>query len=233
MKIIFITWIVLFTLCNSCYSQTTSPELEETSNSKSTIKTRIPKELIGNVLYFEKYSEIGHEQAVQIIESDSYNRDGRLENIFEFNLVFRRKMNSQIEAVINNSHIENMVVLSSRDIKEDLNNEIRFILKSEFSEKDIVSGKLYNPEYYIYDQLTGISYETYPGLETFLASYKSFLWYADNRVKADTPQTAIDKYIDQNLPNERKPLMSPSTRRIILAVLGSVGIYILAYVVSY
>ncbi len=193
----------------------------------------IPKELKNELLYLEKYSEISTEESVEIIKyagGGSESRDEYLENIYLYNLVWRRKINSGIQAVIDKYELSTLSVSTTRDIRENLNNNIRFILKAEYSSEELVKGKSYSPRFYIYDQQDDIRYLSYPSLEAFLKSYKSYNWYADNRITAETSQETIDDYIERNIPNERKPLMSKSTRTTILGSMVFVGLAILGYI---
>lgn len=223
MKIAVLFALIVVSAVQLCSAQTVS-----TTDSSSWI----PKELKNELLYLEKYSEISTEESVEIIKyaGGSESRDEYLENIYLYNLVWRRKINSGIQAVIDNYELSNLSVSTTRDIRENLNNNIRFILKAEYSSKELVKGKSYSPRFYIYDQREDIRYLSYPSLEAFLKSYKSFNWYADNRITAETTQETIDDYIERNIPNERKPLMSKSTRTTILGSMVFVGVMILGYI---
>ncbi|MCJ8289044.1 MAG: hypothetical protein HRT58_06475 [Crocinitomicaceae bacterium] len=225
MRCIICLLIILLSAVNLCLAQT---------DSTTTSSSLIPKEMKGELLHVEKYSELSSDESSEIVNVRTVKseRDECLENIYAYNLVFRRKMNNEIESIFDSYKLGNINLVSTRDIKENLDNNIRFILKAQFSAEDMVKGDNYSPYYYIYDQDKDIKYKSFRSLEVFLESLESFNWYAANRITDETSQRAVDDYIERNLPNEQKPIMSKSTRNVILGTLAFVGLNILSYVVS-
>lgn len=141
--------------------------------------------------------------------------------------MFRRKINTEIKTVFDKYKLPNIEIASTRDIEENLDSTIRFILKAEFTTQDLVKGYEYNPSYYIYDQYLDIRYSSFANLDVTLEALESFNWFTENRVTEETSQIVIDEYVERNLPKERKPLMSKSTRNVIWAVLGTIALNLL------
>ena len=157
----------------------------------------VPKELKGEVLYVEKYSEVTVDESIEIVNGaiSEKTSDKLLDNIYSYNVVFRRKINNEIQTVFNDYELGNIATASTRDIRENLKDDIRFILKAEYSAEDLIRDKSYNARYYIYDQETKTRYKSFWSLEATLKSLKSFNWYANNRITDDTAQASVDDYM--------------------------------------
>ena len=224
MKSLLSILIVVLSAANFCLAQ------KQTTTSLSWI----PKEMKGEMVFVEKYSEITRVESNDIVNIRTVKgkRDECLANINSYNLVFRRKINYEIETVFDKHKLDNIKTLSTRDISENLDNNIRFVLKAEFSSEDLVKGGDYSPKYYLYDQEKGIRYKSFTNLEIMLKSLKSYNWYAENRITDETTQAKIDDYVERNMPSEPRQLMSRSTKAQILAALGFAGIFAINAVIE-
>jgi hypothetical protein len=222
MKIAALFVLLFVSAVQFCSAQTDSTTI---SNSW------IPKELRSDVLFLEKYSEISVDESKDIVKSNfsPKKRDEYLENIYGYNLVFRRKINSEIQTIIDEYELPNLSVSSTRDIRENLENNIRFVLKADYSAADLIKGKPYDPDVYIYDQQEDIRYQSFWGLEACLKSLKSYNWFAQNRITDEMPQSEIDSYVERNIPDEPRPRrrMRRSTKVGLVAILGYAALFII------
>lgn len=223
MRVIITYLLSTLFLVTSGFAQTDSTELSTSF---------IPKEIKGELLYVEKYSQLSPSESIYVanVERGKATRDECIENIYFYNLVFRRKINAEIAKVFDkHNKLDNIQVASTRDINENIENNIRFVLKAEYSAKDLVKDIVYSPEYYIYDQLEDIRYASFWSLDATLETLESFKWYSNNRIADDTQQATVDDYVSKRIPDKPKPKRQrvsrmPRSSKILLGGVLTLGV---------
>lgn len=160
---------------------------EETLNEDYSL----PKNLAGEKVYFEKFSQIYlHDLNEEInnlsMDEDSVKFRSSLVNLISaYNKLYYRKFNEYLASTIETMEIDSHIVpIYKRDLREMNQQDVRFVVRNEIN---IVEGfltayenddfqQVYEQKFYLYDKKTGTKYLSYENMTQMLMALD--LYYA-------------------------------------------------------